>query len=259
VCSKGKKLWREIKMIRQNKDGRPIYNDKKWQTLKETGEILGQLGYSESFNKPNLFYKQINSGIVFADLRGTVIVPIWDDLRPLVYRSKTVAFDYFMKEVVRLKRSGCNPRGSFYDMCEPGGWGFLLDEGEIPTGYCKRCGKDIIEIVNWDILLEDYYILYDKGIDPFLELNYCAICKKVESSKKKFRSENLKSMNLCELCERKEAVLTHHITYHPSKTIEICKSCHGKIHKFGNYFPNPLWKEKREDTNKKIQKLEQKN
>ncbi|MFX1470849.1 MAG: hypothetical protein ACFFB8_19590 [Promethearchaeota archaeon] len=231
-------------MIRQNKDGRPIYSDKKWQKLQETGEILEKLGYYEGINKPNLFFKQIDGGIVFADLRGTEIIPIWDDLRPLVYKSRNLDFTIFMKEVVRLKRSGCNPRGSFYDMYEPDGWGFLLDNCEIPTGYCKRCGKDIIDFVNWKILLEDYYSICEKGIDYYLELNCCDICKKIEDSKKKFRSENLKSMNLCELCERREAELEHHITYDPPKTISICKSCHGKIHRFGNNFPNPLWKER---------------
>lgn len=232
-------------MIRQNRDGKPIYSHKKWQKLQETGEILEQLGYKESYNKPNLFYIQINKGIVFADVRGTEIVPIWDDLRPLVYKSKNLDFNSFMKEVVRLKRSGCDPRGSFYDMYEPEGWGFLLDDGKIPAGYCKRCGKDIIDNVNWDILLGDFYALYEKGIVLHLELNYCPICKRIEASKKKFRSENLKSMNLCELCERNEAELEHHITYDPPKTIKICKSCYGRIRKFGNNFPNPLWKERK--------------
>lgn len=230
-------------MKRQNKDGRPIYSDKKWQKLQETGEILEQIGYTESNNKPNLFYRKINGGFVFADLRGTEFIPIWDDLRPLVYKSINLDFNSFMKEFVLLKRSGCDPRGSFYDMCEPGGWGFLLDESEIPSGYCKRCGKDIINTVNWDILLDDYCILYEQVTDPHLEINYCNICRRIEYSKKKFRSENLKSMNLCELCERKETELTHHITYDPPKTIKICRSCHGKIHRFGNNFPNPLWKE----------------
>jgi hypothetical protein len=236
-------------MLRQNKDGRPIYSEKKWQKLQEAGEILIQLGYKESYNKPNLFYRQISGGIVFADLRGTEIVPIWDDIRPLIYKSENLDFNRFMKEVVKLKRSGCDPRGSFYDMYELGGWGFVLDDSKIPVGYCKRCGRDIIDIVKWDILLEDYNIIYTKGIDLDLELNYCPICRKIESSKKEFRSENLKSMNLCELCEKNKAEIIHHITYNPSKTIKICKSCHGKIHKFGKYFPNPLWKDKKSKDN----------
>lgn len=108
-----------------------------------------------------------------------------------------------------------------------------------------KCGKDIIDTVKWDILLEDIYSLYEKRVDYYLELNYCNICKSIEASKKKFRSQNLKSMNLCELCERNEVELKHHITYEPPKTIKICRSCYGKIHKFGNNFPNPLWKEKK--------------
>ncbi len=47
-------------MIRQNKDGRPIFSDHIWNQIRENGEILQKLGYDESFNKPNLFYKQVH-------------------------------------------------------------------------------------------------------------------------------------------------------------------------------------------------------
>ena len=86
-------------MKRQNKDGRPIYSNKKWNQICQTGGMLEKLGYMESKKKPNLFYIRKNNGFIFADLRGTLIVPIWDDLRPLVYKSKELAFESFIKEV----------------------------------------------------------------------------------------------------------------------------------------------------------------
>ena len=49
------------------------------------GKKLETLEYMESQNKPNLFYKKINEKVIFADLRGTEVIPIWDDWRPMIY------------------------------------------------------------------------------------------------------------------------------------------------------------------------------
>lgn len=125
-------------MIRQNKDGRPIYSDYIWNQIHESGEILTKLEYEESINKPNLFYKCLTSdqdknGIIFVDLRGTKVIPIWEETDPIVYKNDNLAFADFLKEVVNLKGSGVPIRFSFYDKCEPDGWGFFLKE--IPSGY----------------------------------------------------------------------------------------------------------------------------
>ena len=44
--------------------------------FKETIELLKKEGYIESRNKPDLFYKKMDKGVYFADLRGTEIVEI---------------------------------------------------------------------------------------------------------------------------------------------------------------------------------------
>jgi len=240
-------------MIRQNKDGRPIYSDKIWNQISETGRILEKLGYRESKNKPNLFYKTIlisnheKEGAVFVDIRGTDIIPIWEDPRPIAYPSKGLPFQKYIKEVVYLKRSGCSIRLTFYDKFEPDGWAFLLDD--IPSGYCLRCGKDILNECEWEILKEGIYNkkLTEENLDLVIEVKYCKICKKIEYAKKTFRNEYLKSQKLCELCRKNESTIEHHIKYNPPKIIEICNSCHGKIHNFGKNFPNPLWKDRRDD------------
>jgi len=235
-------------MIRQNKDERPIYSDKIWNQMLVNGEILKKLEYEESINKPNLFYKCLTSnqdknGIIFVDIRGTDVIPIWEEPDPIVYKNDNLAFIDFMKEVVKLKGSGVSIRLSYYDSCEPEGWGFFLNK--IPSGFCERCGKNIINEVDWTILQGGAYNpkVQQHLINIKIEINHCNTCKRMEYTKQEYRKKCLKIADLCELCGEKEAELTHHITYNPVKTIRLCRSCHGVLHK--KEFPNPLWKEKR--------------
>ena len=241
-------------MKRQNKDGRPIYSNNIWYQMVENGKKLQKLGFEESINKPNLFYKIITSekgknGIIFVDIRGTDVIPIWEEPDPIIYKNESLAFNEFMKEVVKLKGSGVSIRLSYYDSCEPEGWGFFLNK--IPNGFCKRCGKNIIEEVDWTILQYGGYNakIQENPYNINIEVNHCTICKKMEYTKQEYKNKCLKVADICELCGEKEAALTHHITYKPAKTIRLCRSCHGVLHK--KEFPNPIWKEKRKIKKKK--------
>lgn len=49
------------------------------------GNALVRLGYIEARSKPNLFRRDAKTVTFFADMRGTEIVPIWSDPRPLFY------------------------------------------------------------------------------------------------------------------------------------------------------------------------------
>jgi hypothetical protein len=242
-------------MIRTNKDGRLIYKDRIWERIVRTAQKLRKLGYRESRKKPNLFYKPIEAevsseqeklkkvkGAVFADLRGTKIVPIWDDPRPLIYY-KSLPFNSFMHEFIKLKRNGCSPRVSFYEKYEPGGWLFGVDE--VPNGFCNRCGEDIMNSIDWNILREDFSELYREGVDMNIEVNFCEICREMEYSVKTYRLKYYEDYKLCELCGKKKAKVNHHITYDPERILRLCRSCHGKVHK--KEFPHPLWKQKRKD------------
>lgn len=179
-------------MKRQNKDERHIYSNSVWNKIAKTGIKLENLGYKESRNKSNLFYKQKhyvpeklgkdnanNKGVMFVDLRGTDIVPIWDDPNPITY-SKNLPFSQYMVEFILLIRGECSPRLTFYQSMEPDGWAFGLNE--IPDGYCKECRSDIINSVKWDILEEDINELLAKGIDPNIEVHYCEKCKDSQKS-----------------------------------------------------------------------------
>ena len=176
-------------MKRQHKDGSPIPSDSVWQTMQETGNKLEYLGYIESVNKPNLFYKTTESltdneenGLIFVDVRGTSDTPISEDCRPITYY-RNLSFKEYITDLIILKRAGCIPRLTFYTKYEPNGWAFSLED--IPDGHCKECGKDILSAVNWSVLEDGLFneLIELESIDPIIEINYCGACKKSKYEK----------------------------------------------------------------------------
>ena len=102
----------------------------------DTGKKLETLGYVESSQNQNLFSRMVDHGYMYADLRGTDEVPIWDDPVPLLYffavKGKTVAEEdermILKDEFKRLRDAECRPRFSFYATSEPDGLLFGDDE-----------------------------------------------------------------------------------------------------------------------------------
>lgn len=123
-------------MIRQNKDGRPIFSETTWRKLLATGKKLEALGYVELSHKQNLFSRKVDPGYIYADLRGTEIMPIWDDPVPLLYffagQGKSVPEEeertMLKDEFTRLRDADCRPRFSFFATSEPEGLFFGDDE-----------------------------------------------------------------------------------------------------------------------------------
>lgn len=125
-----------------DKLGRPIYG-RTWERITNLGRLLVQAGYEEHGAKPNLFVRRDHvDGMecrFYADLRGTDVVPIWEDSNPLFY-----AFfrpdppidrqrELWLREVERLgTRFGVSVRFSFYATSEPDGilFGHLTGEGD---------------------------------------------------------------------------------------------------------------------------------
>src|SRR5208283_5049859 len=103
-------------MIRENKDGRPILSETTWRKLLDTGKKLEALGYTELSLKQNLFSRKVNHGYIYADLRGTEVVPIWDQPVPLLYfyagQGKSVSKEEertaLKDEFKRLREADCS-------------------------------------------------------------------------------------------------------------------------------------------------------
>jgi hypothetical protein len=200
--------------------------------IKANEERLMQSGYKESKKKPLLFYRPTKDCTFFADIRGTVTVPIRSHTSPIFYAQFINTCPNWKKrrilklEMERLEKKGCYVRLSFYDECEPDGIMFNSEE----DGYCKWCGKDFS----------------DNGL-------YCSEKCELNARRKDLR-DIIGSATNCELCKRKiidwedeyreivkllpdlkdrivfSKVIEHHTSYKGGITMTVCSSCHAKIH-----------------------------
>ena len=192
-------------MIAQDKFGNPIY-PRVFRALEQHGYNLKMLGYTESLRKPNLFYRKNEElGVVFfADMRGTEEVPIWSDVRPLLYWHFMREYPNWLKRrLVKSELVAIDGRLSFYEVWEPEG----LMSNDSEDGYCKFCGKDFSD--------KGLYCSKEcEDADSETYQTHCAVCGKVITY---------------------ETKITHHVSYEPEKTIDICRSCHSKIHRTNKY------------------------
>jgi len=208
-------------MKREDKFGRRIYSNALWQKLLSTGQKLTELGYKESRSKPNLFFMKNECGVFFADLRGTEIVPIWDDPRPLFYWNFSDDMPAWRcrrlikEELIRLGSNDCKARLSFEaykDRVFEETSVFIAEDELIfnwSEGHCRNCGKDFQA-----------------------EGEFCS--KECE----KEYEEKLKAT--CPVCGKKIDLLKevkHHTRYSPEEMIFVHAGCHGKIHK-SNLYPH---------------------
>lgn len=191
-------------MIKKMKDfdkfGHPIY-EKTWRILLRQGRALLKCGYKESEKKPNLFYRVIKEGVFFADMRSSNIVPIWEDTDALFYWN---IFDEALP--VWEKRKIINDE---MDVITMAGCPCRLSEEQIDLdlnggeGECVVCGVKF----NHDGL-------------------FCSdSCKAASAELYKTR---------CARCGKRldfKTAIRHHLSYDPEKTIEVCRSCHLKIHR----------------------------
>lgn len=126
-------------------DGRPIYQSI-FTILQAIGTRLLECGWRESITKPNLFLKCFDDVMVFADMRGTEITPIWEEPYPLLYASPDHP-DWKRRYAIRLATDELTEREikfrfSWPDQFEPDGL-FFGSEEELADGFCKMCGKHI--------------------------------------------------------------------------------------------------------------------
>lgn len=133
-------------MKAEDKFGNPIY-PRVFSIISTYGSALESRGWRESRNKPNLFWKSIDGISVYADMRGTDIVKIWEDQSPLIYAFPEEAEDWKKRRAIRYAINELNQlhvpyRFSFFDECEPDGLIFG-DEDELADGKCKHCHKEI--------------------------------------------------------------------------------------------------------------------
>jgi hypothetical protein len=241
-----------------DKMGRKIYPNC-YDVLLRIGETLTRLGWRESKKSANLFYKELAGCIVFADMRGTEIVPIWEDPRPMIYVSNDEKEQWKRRRSniitkKELDKAEVPYRHSFYDLCEEGGleygdinWDYkypdvfakgfcnlkscdkMLDDGDL---FCsKECELAYDQLQERELRIEEA-----KGIN---RLPRCAICKiklKVNGPARLIEDPARGEMIVSPLYRPENlevdsgTLIEHHISYEPEKKILVCPACHNKIH-----------------------------
>jgi hypothetical protein len=220
-----------------DKFGRPIYG-KTWHLIKYFGEKLKRAGWVEVGDKPNLFlrrFDEVDDVVVFADMRGTEEVPIWEAPYPLLYTSK--GEDWKRRKAIKLAGKELDSLGipwrlSWFDENEPDGLFFGSWE-ELPDGFCKMCGVE----------------LHDASL-------FCSEhCRKCFEQLEELRREMLEATTdeKCIVCGKPLDLthqVKHHISYSPEKVVTVCRSCHVKIHLNHEKYPDlapsqpPLFRKK---------------
>ncbi|WP_122090402.1 HNH endonuclease signature motif containing protein [Halalkalicoccus subterraneus] len=201
----------------EDKFGNEIYSNI-YEELCEYGARLKQVGYQESRNKPNLFYYEKTPGIMFfMDMRGTQQVKIWEDTRPLFYWNIDLTMPdwgrrcLLKQERERLMSHQVPLRISFYAGM---GSGFAeADNSKVPDpfggpdGYCRTCGEDLSS--NEMLCSED--------------------CERDQHPNR-----------FCESCNDRlewDQLIRHHVSYYPEEIVNVCRSCHRKIHLEDSFHP----------------------
>lgn len=214
-----------------DKFGNAIY-PKVFRMLQKIGKSLEINGWKESNSKPNLFYKDFGGVLVFADMRGTEEVPIWESPYPLVYAQK-VAETWKNRRTLRhateeLDRIEVQFRFSFYH-------DFDIDEDDLNELETTR------KRYGWEILADGSCHMCGEEFESD-KLFCCERCEKAYAQLHELRSEEFKQSIKCTLCGKildpfSKNTIQHHISYEPEKKIYVCRSCHRKIHSRHEKYP----------------------
>ncbi len=224
-------------MKREDISGQHIFSANIWSKMLSNGKKLVENGYSESANKPNLFYSKKDYGIFFADMRGTKLAPIWNDPRPLFYW----IFDndqplwkhrrQIKEELLNLEKNNVE-----YSLCLVVE-NLLFEQSNVIgdevnlifpwfDGFCEFCGKDF----------------QNDGRFCSIECEKKCI-EKIENEQEEQRLCLIKEGPLIECCvckkntqENPETVYhKHHVSYFPEEIVITCLSCHQAIHNTEEY------------------------
>jgi hypothetical protein len=203
-------------MINIDKFNRPIF-PKIYQILCNQGNNLLNLGYRESYNKPNLFLKTGEYGTIFADMRGTNIIPVWENTDVLLYlkpnkKAENWQFTRWLEQELKsLNEHKIPNRFSFYGNY-PHFDNTNSQEDTEPTGngYCVICGYD-------------------------MQKNGFTCSKNCELLEKRLHEYH----SNCKICDSEllnhGSGIEHHTDYEHNITILVCPQCHARIHSKNNY------------------------
>ena len=220
--------------------------------LKGIGQRLETLGFSESKNKPFLWSRKLGTygGVgdvkLYADLRGTDVVPIWEDICPLVYVffNREYSYDWDdssekmtwhkyeglgntpsrTKEIIEkvavdwLELNGISARQSTIHMMEHVVDSMIEFEGSpayrLLEDYKKELSERIhVEEASYKEMVADFDE-YLASVKEFIKPDYWKACR---------------------ICRAQDMLHAHHISYEPEVVIPLCPKCHKQVHDTNKY------------------------
>ena len=247
---------------------------------------LKSLGFIESKKKPNLFFlklhknKEVNDVTIFADMRGSEIVPIFEETCPLIWstfdrnfrleslsKDKNDAFKLHVEEDYKWSEwngYGISPQETDEYFCQ------LIMHILKLRGIPSRMTYDVFSVSsnNWEEYLgtlaekesramreyNDYskkFMIEVEKYSPKKLWQKCRICG-VDGMSKYSSPESV-----LEWQDSKSKLEMHHVSYIPEIVIPVCKKCHTKIHHSDEYshlkpeISRKDWIEIRSNTEKK--------
>jgi len=224
---------------------------------------LENIGFRESKKKPNLYYLRIHRDdkvgdvTIFADMRGSEIVPIFEETCPLIWSSfdreyrleslKRDEFDSFVLHDEEMIWSEWNGYGtSPQDTDEY--FSHLMMHILNLKGIPSRMTYDVFSVSskNWEEYFgtladkeatamreyNDYFGKFMKEVAEYSPKNLwtrCRICE-IDGISKYSSPESV-----LEWYENEAKLEMHHVSYEPEIVIPVCKKCHVKIHHSDDY------------------------
>ena len=210
-----------------DKFGRTIY-PRTFRQIQAHEAALLRLGYRESIQKPNLLLRATDEAVYFADMRGTDMVAIWEDPRPMFYVNFSHPTPTWKRnrltkeEVERLHEGGCPARFSFYSRLGDE-WG----ESDDWDGYCHECEKDFRRDGLFCSKECEERDRKRRAARSVTRSPTCAVCRRkiVESDYSGWNAGD--SLGEDHLPRR---LVYHHVSYNPEEVIHVCQGCHNRIH-----------------------------
>lgn len=168
-----------------------------YEKLLDIGNKLENIGFIESAQKPNLFYFNFNKDtVVFADMRGTVEVKIYEEPIPLIYFKLNDWLPLWKQnriknEILKILNENQIPyRQSFYDKMD----GWIEPHDLVLDTFRAMVKKD-------DEISEDIFDEYTGDLVVFGSLyNYNFNVTKIDGYCKKCGIDIQKNVPLCERC-----------------------------------------------------------
>ena len=231
--------------------------------VKQIGQQLSRIGFIESKKKPDLYFLKVHPNsdagdvMVFADLRGTEVIPIFEETCPLIWANFDRSF-----RLESLKKSFDSEILHYDDEMVWSKWdGFGISPGDTEDYFChlvmhllelrgidSRRTHDVFSVMVQEhnefeettaAKLRESIVEYNKYLESYQgevrQHSRSILWKQCRLCGANGLSESSTHQSIQEWKENGVKLEMHHVSYIPEVVIPVCKKCHMKIHHSDEY------------------------